>query len=251
MHTESIEDHVGYTLRGQGEILEKLRLMQRKRCLVTAHHQDSKANLVTAIVEILPERGWIVFDMGSNEAVNRQFAKARPLVFMAQVEGVRSQFVVEGLTETTWRGEPVFAAPLPQSLFWHQQREFYRVAIPLAMPVKCRVGLEGGAVEFGVYDLSLSGLSLSDKNARIGAALEVGHTLEACKLSIPSQPEIPVNLEIRNKIPQVRPDRPQAQRVGCAFRGLGRGAETQLQKFIFEVELWQKRLGAAARYQSK
>jgi c-di-GMP-binding flagellar brake protein YcgR len=241
MQAEPSEDPTGYTLHGRGEIIEKFRLMQRKRCLVTAHHPDSKANLVTAIVEVLPDKELVVFDVGVSDALNRRFADAGRVVFTAQVEGVKSRFAVEKLTEALLRGQPVFAAPIPDALFWQQQRKFYRVAIPLSLPVKCAVPLEGKRVEFGVYDLSISGLALVDKSCRFGDGFEAGLALEGCALSIPGHSEILTTLEIRNKLPLNRAHPPAGQRVGCAFQGLPRGAEIALQKFIFEVELMKKR----------
>lgn len=243
MPIETVEDHQGYTLRGKGDIVEKLRLMLQKRCLVTAHHQGSKANLVTAIVAVMPEKDLVVFDVGASDSLNRQFAKAGPLVFTAQVDGVRSRFVVEGLIEASLRGEPVFAAPLPESLFWHQQRKFYRVLIPMALPVKCQLALAGDQLEFAVYDLSISGLALCDKYARIGEGIETGLLLKECKLWVPQHGDIPMALEVRNKLPQARLNPPLGQRVGCAFHDLSPGAEIHLQRFIFEMELRLKRNG--------
>ncbi len=247
MQIESTEEHAGYTLRGIGDIIEKFRLMQRKRCLVTAHHQDSKINLVTAIVEVLPDKQLVVFDVSANEALNRRFAEAEQVVFTAQVEGVKSRFSVDKLTEAVLHGQPVFAAPIPEALYWHQQRKFYRVAIPLSLPVKCQLPVEGHRIEFGVYDLSIGGLALYDKHGRIGAAIEIGFLLEDCTLSIPDHGEFRLGLEVRNKNPMARAHPPVGQRVGCAFHGLTRAGEIHLQKFIFEVELLKKRQDSLVR----
>ena len=103
--------------------------------------------------------------------------------------------------------------------------------------------MAGSRFEFGLYDLSISGLALCDKYARIGAAVESGLLLEDCSLLVPQHEDIPMALEVRNKLPQPRLNPPLGQRVGCAFHGLSHGAETHLQKFIFEVELRQKRKG--------
>jgi c-di-GMP-binding flagellar brake protein YcgR len=247
MPTETAEEHPGYTLHGRGDIIEKFRLMQKKRCLMTAHREDSRVNLITAVVEVLPEKGLVAFDVSANEALNRRFAAAGPVVFIGQVDGVKSRFAVDGLNAATLRGQSVLAASLPESLYWQQQRKYYRVAPPMNMPVKCKVALAGVWHEFEVYDLSISGLALCDRRQRLGEAIEIGYLLEQCVLEVPGHGELRLVLEVRDKVPLVRALPPGGQRVGCAFHSLGRSAEVHLQKFVFEVELQKRRQSSLLR----
>lgn len=247
MPIETVEDHPGYTLHSRGDIVEKFRLMQKKRCLMTAHREDSRVNLITAVVEVLPERGLVAFDVSANEALNRRFASAGQVVFIGQVDGVKSRFAVDGLTAATLRGQPVLAAALPETLYWQQQRKYYRVAPPMNMAVKCKVAVQGVWHEFEVYDLSISGLALCDRRQRLGEAIEIGHVLEECVLDIPRHGELRLVLEVRDKVPLVRSLPPGGQRVGCAFRQLGRAAEVHLQKFVFEIELRKRRQSSLLR----
>lgn len=239
MSDETLETHDGYTLRSRGDIIDKFKIMRRQRCLLTAQVKDSRIGFATSVIEVLVDRGLVVFDVSADEAVNQRFATAQEIVFDGLVEGIKIRFTVERFSEALWHGEPVFAAPLPESLFWHQQRKFYRVAVPLAMPVGCWMMLGESRRELPVLDISISGLALYDKSLKIGDDFAIGQVLEDCGLRLPERGVIRVGLEIRNKIPRANP--PIGQRVGCAFHGLGRNDEVGLQKFMFEVELYKKR----------
>lgn len=241
MPADDPDNHDGYTLRGKGDIIDKFRAMIKKPCLLTARIPECKTGLVTTVVDVLPERGLAVFDVGVDDAANRRFVEAQDIVFTGQVEGIKIRFTVPHLREAVLHGYDVFAAPLPESLYWHQQRKFYRVPIPLAMPVKCQVPLAEARIGFPILDLSITGLALYDKQLKIGDAFDIGVILEGCALELPGREAIRMGLEIRNKTLIAKATPLGVQRVGCAFLGVGRSDEVALQKFIYEVELYKKR----------
>ena len=247
MQADNTESHGGYTLRVRGEIIEKLKLMQAKKCLLSAQPDGKDSSFVTTIVQVMPERGLVVMDVSENPGLNQPLLAARQVVFRGQVDGIPSRFTLAGLAEATLNGQSVLAAPIPDSLYWPQKRKLYRVAIPAAVRARCIVGLDDTSVEFGIADISVSGLSLIDKDERLDGSFPVGHIFEGCRLIVPGRDEAMLGLEVRNKVAVTRANRPAGQRVGCAFRGISRGFETSLQKFIYEIELEKKRRESASR----
>lgn len=237
----------GYVLRSRGEIIEKLKLMQTKKCLLSAQPDGKSLSYVTTVVEVMPEKGLVVLDQSGNPAVNQTLLAAEQVVFRGQVDGIQSRFVLTGLVEAILNGQTVLAAAIPDSVYWRQQRKFYRVAIPVAMPAKCVIGLDGKREEFAIADISLSGLALIDKAHRIGDSFAVGCILEDCRLILPGHGEVMLGLEVRNKVPMTWANPPTGQRVGCVFRGVGRNFEVILQKFIYAVELQKKRQDGLSR----
>lgn len=247
MQADSIENQGGYLLKDRSEIIEKLRLMQAKKCLLSAQPDGKGSSFVTVVVQVMPEKELVVVDSSGSADVDRQLLGAQRTVFAGQVAGVRSRFTLTGLVGATLSGQTVLAAPIPDALYWRQQRTFYRVAIPLAMPAKCVLRLDDEPAEFGIADISLSGLALTDKTHRLGDAFAVGHILEGCRLILPGHGEVTLGLEICNKVATARVRPPAGQRVGCLFLGAGRNFEVMLQKFIYEVELQKKRQGGLSR----
>lgn len=230
-----------HILRSRGEIIDKLKLMQTKKSLLSAQPDGRSLSYMTTVVQVMPEKGLVVMDLSENPGINQTVLAAQKVTFRGQVEGVPSRFVLTGLVEATLNGQTVFVAAIPDSLYWRQRRTFYRVAIPIAIPAKCVLDVDGKREEFAVADISLSGLAMIDKAHRLGDSFAVGHLLEDCRLVLPQHGELTLGLEIRNKAPMTGANPPTGQRVGCAFRGTGRNFEVILQKFIYEVELHKKR----------
>lgn len=241
MTGEHNEQAGGYTLGARGDILEKLNLMQKKKSLLTVQPDGCASTYLATIVQVMPDKGLVVFETSANETTNRQMLEADRSVFTAQVDGIRSRFILDKVNEATLNGQTVFAAPLPETLFWLQQRKCYRVVIPLALPVRCLIPLHEGTVEFGVIDLSISGLALNDKAMKIADPIGPDRILQPCTLVLPGHGDLSISLEVRNKVPMTWANPPVGQRVGCEIQGLGRAGETHLQKFIYEVELQKKR----------
>jgi hypothetical protein len=58
MDTSPSNEHAGYLLRSRFEILEKLKFLQKKRCLLTAKAKNASSSFVTAIVQVMPEKDY-------------------------------------------------------------------------------------------------------------------------------------------------------------------------------------------------
>jgi|GEM_PF-1519719 len=247
MPADTIESHAGYTLKGRGDIIEKLKLIQAKKCLLTAQPDGKSLSFVTTVVQVMPEKGLVVLDLSENSSVNQQLLTAQQVVFRGQVDGIQCRFALTKLTEATLNGQTVLAALIPDALYWRQQRTFYRVAIPVAMPVKCVLRVNDKPGEFGIADISLSGLALIDKTDRLGDSFAIGHIFEECRLILPGHGEMTLGLEVRNKVAMTWANPPVGQRVGCIFRGTSRNFDISLQKFIYEIELQKKRQESVSR----
>lgn len=230
-----------YSLRGKGEILEKLRLMEKQKTLLTAVPGGESSGFLTTIVKIIPEKGLVALDISANQRLNERLLSAQGIAFSAQVEGIVARFVVERCSEATLGGQPVFAIPIPQSLYWLQRRRYYRIDIPYARVVKCHVPLPSGQIgEFPVLNVSLLGLALMDRVGHFADGVEIGDVFVICKLDLPGLSNEQFALEVRNKLETAADAHHTGLRVGFAFQGTSRNFEVQMQKFMYELEI-QKR----------
>jgi len=245
MQADNIESHSGYNLRGRGEIIEKLRRMQKSRSLITAQAQGYSSSCVTTVVNVIPEKGLVLIDISENKSLNKQLLGAEAVKLSAQVEGIHSHFMLHSLTEATWQGHQVFAAPFPDSLYWLERRRFFRVKIPMSLPVKCSILMENGIVDLSIIDLSISGLAVNDKFRKIDDSAMNEPIFEKCSLFIPGHGTIRMGMEIRYRVDLPSLNAPAnalvSQRVGCLFHNLHRNSEITLQRFVYEVELEKKR----------
>lgn len=237
-----------YTLTGKGEILEKLRMMEKHKILLTALASGESSGFLTTIVKVCPEKGLLALDPSANKSLNNRLLGADGVSFTAQVNGVTSRFSVSKIGEATLNGQSVFAVPIPESLFWLQRRRFYRVPIPYSMIVKCQIPLEGGEIgEFGVSNLSLRGLALIDRSDRIGRSIEIGHVFQNCRLDLPIFGAEQFALELRNKLETAADVHHTGLRLGFAFHGISRNFEIHMQKFMYELEIQKKQADSLVR----
>lgn len=228
----------GFVLDKPGEIVEKLRLMAKLHCLVSVQIGPRGPSLGAMIDRVLPEKGLVVVDPSVNGERNRQLLAAGRARCETQVNGIEAGFDLHGLREATLDGRQLFVAAIPETLFWLQRRAYYRVTIPIGRSVRCQAHLLGeGQLEFAVHNLSLVGMALLDGSGLLRQWGRAGQILKPCRLLVAGLDDEDFALELRNKIePLRREDLLSATRVGLAFRGIGRGFEIKLQKYIFELE---------------
>lgn len=235
-----------YTLTGKGEILEKLRMMEKQRILLKATAAGSNSGFLTAIIKILPDKGLLAIDASADESLNKHFLEAGKVIFSCRVDGIDACFSVEQLKAATINGQPVFAAPMPDSLYWLQRRRYFRAAVPHSMGLKCHIPRKGEAdVELDVLNISLEGVALLDKSDQIAADLELGHRFENCLL-LPHLAGERLMLEVRGReITTTGLTNRPALRLGCQLIGQGRGFQVQIQKLLYELEMHRKQMGFA------
>ncbi|QSA98921.1 flagellar brake protein [Methylococcus sp. EFPC2] len=231
----------GYTLFGKGEILEKLRIIETRRILLSSSVAGSNTGFLTLIVKILPEKGLMAVDTSANEGLNRSLVDAEEVSFACRVDGIEARFSVGRVKEASINGQDVFAVPLPDRLYWLQRRRCYRAYVPQAMRVTCHIPLAGREpAELEVLDISLDGLGLSGFSEQFSAEPEVGQRFENCLL-LPRLAGEPATIEIRSKLATTVGHRP-AFRLGCSMSSRSRGFQVQIQKLLYDLEMHKKKM---------
>ncbi len=241
MQAEQAEPQGRYRLRGYYEILEKLTVIWQKKCPVRAKLKGIPVPFVTTVVAILPEKDRLLLNVSALPQVNLLLSDLENVQFVAQVDGILCRFTVERLLEGEWEGQRVFIAPLPNSLLWQQQRATFRVVVPLALPARCQVSMRGVVFDFSVLDMSVVGMALRDDEMLFDEAYGPGFRFDKCRLILPETGEVELGIEVRNKVSMAGRRRVFGQRVGCSFVGVSRSAVVLVQRFVFSIELLEKR----------
>ena len=232
-----------YTLTGKGEILEKLRIMEKQKILLTAVPSGHAAGFITTLLKILPDKGMLAIDASANAQLNKDLLAAESVRFTGQMDGIETRFTAERISEAVMDKQNVFAVPIPQSLYWLQRRKFYRVPLPLTSQLKCWIPLgEDNIGEFPVVNLSLHGVGLIDRSKQFDRKTEVGAILDNCRMDLPGGASEYFGLNFRHaQILPTHDGRGEYLRMGFGLLGCSRHFEVCLQKFIFELELQKKR----------
>jgi len=243
MQTDNIQNVEKYLLHSRGEIIQKLRMLAKDRCLISAHFNAGQDSLITAVIDVLKEKELLVLDYGNNEKVNQKLLNAERVVFKAQHHGITAQFSAKNIIKAKLKGQPVFAISLPEDLLWVQRRDYYRIRVPLGMPIECHHTDENGETRiYTVIDLSSGGIALSDPDYHFDLEDAAGTVLQDCRIILPEFGKGLVSLEIRNQLPLKFDDPAAGQRIGCSFVSISADFETHIQRYIHHIEAQRKQL---------
>ncbi len=238
---EKIDNYEQYLLQGRGAIIQKLRQLEKSKSMITAHFGGGKYSMLTAVVDVMPDRDLLVLDYGANETLNKKILQADRIVFKTRHQGITAQFTANKLQRAKRQGKTAFACPLPDSLLWVQRREFYRIRVPMSEQLNVEfVDSNNQVVNYEVLDLSIGGLCVHRTDSRI--TFEEEQLFINSKLNLSPTLSGYVNLQVCNIIP-VKADDPSAgERIGCRFIDLGMEMSGHIQRYIHTIEALTRHL---------
>ena len=235
-----IENDDKFIIYSETEIMQKLRMLQKNKCIITAYFDDGKQSLLTAVIDILPAKKMLLLDFGPNDTVNKALLSSHHVIFKSSLDGVSAKFTAQKVQKAKYQGEQVFACQVPEDLLWVQRRDTYRVRIPMGIDASCLIYFENKAVQYRVHDISVGGLALEDPENNQEFAL--GNLLERCEITLGDHGTGNVNLEVRSHFPPGK-DNPKAERrIGCLFVDLRSDVDAMIQRFIHAIDSNRRKL---------
>ncbi len=221
-----------FLIQSQSEIVRILRSLIQQRAMVSASLDGSKATLVTALLLVDPARNLIVLDYGPDPRTNERVLAAKKLFCLTKLDHVEVKFTVHEVKQARLEGQPVFCTCLPETLYYPQQRRFYRLTLPKTSPLNCTVRLaDGSVIALSVIDISVGGLGLLDSK---GAALLVsGGIYPNCRLALPGLGEVTFDLEVRSLLNSGE----AGKRACCAFRNLKPDHAMRIQRYLNQQQI--------------
>lgn len=227
-----------YMLRGRRQITQLLEELVENRCLVSAHTGGGQA-FMTAVLRVDDEAGRVVLDASPDPEANRRAQAAQRLTCVTQLDHIRIQFPLTGLSAAREDGHAALHAPLPTEMLRLQRREYFRLKVPLAHEVNCQLQAEDLArkpvqVSARAIDISAGGVAVT--LAPDAAEFVIGARLPGSTLKLPDGEPIELTLEVRNISRQTQRNGTEVLRVGLRFAELPRNAEHRIQRYIFNTE---------------
>ena len=234
-----------YLQRRPKQIIHSLRMLVKGRCLITGRFQTGKYSFLTVIVDVVPDKNVLILDYGHNEALNNKVLDASYVVFITRYNGIRVRFSTEKIEKHEYQGRSVFVIPIPESLFWQERREFYRVKLPIVSPAVCQIlqsetvaGDSFGNLEFRAANIGPVGIALI-LPAEKRFSGEIGAAFEHCSLLLPDHNEA-VDLELRHKTPIDANDDQAGWWLGFAFLKPGQSVQSRILQYMQFVERQRK-----------
>jgi len=230
------EDLSKYRLSAPHDIERAFKELIITKEMVTVRADGSNTTLLTTMLDILPNKGMFVFDMGQNQSINAQIERAKHLYFDANPHHVEIRFSSEQAVSAKYLGDSVFAAPIPSILYRVQRREFFRVDTPIVNPITCQIPGNSGAKLYELFDISIGGIGVNDPHYQLDCELSVFDIIENCILHVPEFGDIKIDLEIRS-IYEKRRGIKTIRRLGFAYKGLSNIHMTAIQRYINRRQL--------------
>lgn len=238
---EAVEGEDKYLLRNRRQIRGLLQALIQQRSLVTAHVAGRDQSFPTAVLELDDDEdeGWLLLDGSPHEASNRAAESAGHLLCFAQLDHVRVRFRIEEHQRIDNGGHTAFRAPLPDSLYYLQRREYYRLETPITDSPHCLIRFEhedGQRTELELRVIDISGGGMAVALSPGMPMLELHRTYWNCQLQLPEQPAITLPLTVCSQLRQTLPSGLDSIRVGLQFADLPRGAGEAIQRYIFRID---------------
>lgn len=233
---DSIEDHERYLLRSEAEIRGQLLKLAKKPDIITAYFGGGSNFILTAVLGVVKERNLVVLDVGPDDETTRKAIAADRLVCTTRNMGVPVKFTVENMQSAKYQGKPAIAAPLPESLYRLQRREFFRVQVPRINAPTCEIpiGIDGESVTLKIVDLSVGGLCMLVPEDQFRP--EMRKIYENCLIQLPDFGELTVDIEMRNQGTFYTSKNEAIPRVGAAFLNLTMQNNLYLQRYIYHLQ---------------
>lgn len=225
-----------FLLRGRRQVRQLLQELIDHRALVSLYLLPGAESFLTAPVTLSDDEEWLYLDASIDAATNQRSTQAGSLLCVTQLERIRIQFSLSGVSLTSLGGRTALKAAVPADILRLQRREFYRLPVPLSHPIACSLARIGapGRVDVRVLDIGAGGIAIQLPPGEI--SLELSQELPNCLLKLPEVEPITLSLEVRNIQRQASRSGIESLRVGCRFAALPRGADTAIQRYIFRVD---------------
>lgn len=221
-------------LTNEAEIRDLFHKLQKKRSHVTGHFENGKHIFSTCVLDVDGEH--VILENVSDDAISQRILAASHLEFSLIHAGVPVNFVSSLIESCLFEGEVAFCIPLPASVRWLQQREFFGVPTPIIKPALCEINLENGEIARNpLSDISVGGIGMLMQES--APALEEGALFRECHIDLPAFGVMTSDIRIRNSADVTLRSGSSARRYGCQFINLPHQKQSLLQRYVTKLEL--------------
>lgn len=228
-----------YRIYSRREILALLRSIKDHNHLVSLMIGGGYEAIVTSILHIDDANNSLIVDSAPSNSVNERILASRKVSFETNLDQIRILFSSDDIRFVNWENLPAFRVPIPESVVRLQRREFYRVAAPVANPVRCIVPVkdEDGnitPVTTTLYNISAGGVAIVDDRKILDNT--IGFVHNNCRIDLPGGAPITVNLQVRNSTDLTLTSGKSIRRIGCMFLNLPQSQLAAVQRYITKLE---------------
>ena len=172
----------GYQIRTPANMLPLLTQALRTRLLFDVSIPTSETHYTTALLGIYRDHGFLVMDELTPRVGHKKLLKQRRMTLTGKLDGVPLRFSTRLIESREQKGMAFYKVEIPESLFYMQRRQEFRIAVTEAR-IPFQAQRDDGSQEIlkgYVYDLSRNGMGL---NLEGEVALERDEILKNCVIT--------------------------------------------------------------------
>ena len=226
-----------FRIHSRVEIIALMRALQDAHTLVAVYWDGGSRSIVTNVLAVDPEFEEIVLDAAAKDEDNASLLRSTPVTAVALLDQVKIQFQASRASQTVFEDAPALRVRLPDSLLRLQRRNFYRVATPVAKPLKVVVppaGERAKSMELRVFDLSCGGVGVLQPGS--APPCERGTVLANCRIDLPEVGSITSAMVLRFAAAETGANGSPQVRCGFEFVDLPSSMMTAIQRYINKLE---------------
>lgn len=232
-----MEYESAFLIRSPEQIISKLSILLKNKCLLTAHFGKNNASFITTIFEIHIKNNLLIFSHSPKDGSIEQLLNSQKITFRTEYLGVKVAFDAIKLANIKHQGMPLFAIPIPESILWIEARDFHRVKSPVSKSSYCQLIMdEQEPVSLKLYDISLIGFSILTDSKEVSDLLIPYTAFEQCKLILADTGEDTVSFETRSKYIINPENLNRTEKIGCKFTRITPAFEDAVQRYILQIE---------------
>ncbi|MBO9535828.1 flagellar brake protein [Herbaspirillum sp.] len=238
-NNDEIDDDSPYRVHSRREIVSLLNSMLEKNQLLSLLIKGGSESIITSILEIDEDADALIIDAAPSASLNESIVSSNRIGFEALYNSIRITFTVDKASRVEYQNRPALKIGIPTSLVRLQRREYFRIATPIAKPLRCtfRVTQPDGnftTVVTLLNNISAGGVGITDEKKILPTA--IGATYEDCQLELADNTLVSVKLQIRDCKEFKLTTGKTVNRFGCEFVSLSRAVEAAIQRFITKLE---------------
>lgn len=215
-----------------GQIIRLLKKVYNSHQLLTVELEHNDTQHSSMILEINEAGGYMVLDEFYPKLTSQVIAVSSKLEFYTFVSGVEINFIstieaIAGIEE-----EPYYKIPIPEKILYFQKRQFLRVPVSVANPIKIVLSDNKDMICNGeIRDLSIGGFSARLKLTE--QRYTVGDLVPKCMLYMPEDRKILCSVEVR----QIELPGPTAPpKIGARFLDLRNQDQKTIERFVAKID---------------
>jgi c-di-GMP-binding flagellar brake protein YcgR len=233
-----MEYESAFLIHGTVQIIGKLKILFKKKCLLNVHYGYDNQTFITTIHDLNLVDDVLVFYHKPKESEVRELLHSDKVTFKADYLGIKIAFDSYRVDKYKLDGLSAFSIPIPNKLLWIEARYYNRIRTLDSLSGYCHLTVENKPepVKFKLFDISIDGFSMLIDDPEMSILMAPDSCFEHCKISLEQTGEGFVSFKVRSKF-LLNPDAPQrTEKVGCKFTQITPAFEDLIHGYMGKIE---------------